>query len=337
VKIALFYVHNLLACHYALFGYRETLERMGHEVLDIPFPQNAPVNVEQVPVPTLQQLLDCDVVLSTYHEYVQPWLERKYPYEQWEALMATVPVLARFDESMDRGDLALPHRVPHLKRWATHYSFPAAQDAEKYGGDWLPYGADTTIFNPFGKEDITITSSGSTEKLYDLAFIGTPYDKRRKYLEKLVAHVDNSYVFRIANVVVQDLSGIRERESTLLLAENYRQVKLFFCLPPMSNLLVEKIFDVMACDTMVMYPRLQGEAEKNLIAFEDEKHILYYDIGFFSNNGKQVNYYLNHPEEMERIARAGGERVRSKYTLEQMLQSMLTQAKCQPRAIISNL
>lgn len=365
MKIALFYIKNLLACHYALFGYRETLERMGHEVIECAFPQNAVQNWDQVAAPTIEQLMECDVIFSTYHEYVQPWLEKKYTLYWWQQLMKKVPVLARFDESMDRGDLGLPQRVPMLLRWATHYSFPAAQDAEKYGGEWLPYGADTTIFNPHGyshkfekhiggdrcifcnqvlgfndnglceriiggsvADPLTRYAKALNEKKYDVAFIGTLYPKRHEYLMKLIQHIGGNTSFYTGNVVVQDLSGIAERETTERLAMNYRQIKIFFCLPPMSRLLVEKIFDIMACDTMVMYPRFpDADFQKNLTIFENEKHIVYYEYGFYANNGKQVKFYKEHPEEAQRIAQAGGELVRSKYTLEQMLQAMLTQAR----------
>lgn len=332
MKIALFVIRNFLACHYSLFGYRETLERMGHTVIECGFPSNAVQNWDQVPAPTTEQLFECDIVLSTYHEYVHPWLEKKYTFAQWQSLMKKVPVLARFDESMDRGDLWLPHRLPTLKQWATHYSFPAAQDAEKYGGEWLPYGADTTIFKPPLRYRDTSMSEltdkpdrvcDGSEKKYEVGFIGTLYPKRHEYLMKLIQHIGKKTTFHSGNVVVQDIGGIAERETTERLALNYRQIQIFFCLPPMSRLLVEKIFDVMACDTMVMYPRFPDDAEKNLTIFEDEKHIVYYELGFFANNGKQIRYYLEHPEEVERIARAGGELVRAQYTLEGMLQKML--------------
>jgi hypothetical protein len=299
---------------------------MGHTVLDCPFPGNTVQNIEQVAskMPTIAQLMECDIILATYMEYVQPWLKAIYPVAEWSRLMRSVPVIARFDESMDRGDLGLPARVRELIGWANHWSWPAAQDAEKYGGEWLPYGADTTIFNPFGNGDITIDKTDSVPKKYDLAFIGTLYPKRHEYLTKLINHVGKGTIFHCGNVMVQDLGGIRERETTELLAENYRQIKIFFCLPPMSRLLVEKIFDIMASDTLVMYPRFPGDAAKNCSIFEDDKHIVYYEYGFFANNGKQVKYYLEHPDETQRIAKAGGELVRSQYTLELMLKKMLS-------------
>jgi glycosyltransferase involved in cell wall biosynthesis len=348
VKIALFLIRNVLACHYSLFGYKDTLERMGHEVLEVAFPSNQVQITGHVlqSMPTIEQLMECDVILSTYHEYVQPWLDKLYPFDRWKQLMSKVPVLARFDESMDRGDLLLPQRVPTLKAWATHWSFPAAQDAEKFGGEWLPYGADTTIFKPWLRNRDTSFAELNDKpdevlgkKEYDLAFVGSLYQKRHDYLLKLANHIGKNVTFHVGNVLVQDLSGStcpcheqvraqRQRETTELLAENYRQIKIFFCLPPMSRLLVEKIFDIMACDTMVMYPRLADAGfQKNLSIFEDEKHIVYYDEGFYANNGKQVRYYLEHQEDIERIARAGGELVREKYTLEKMLEAMLNQVR----------
>jgi hypothetical protein len=323
MKIALFTPHNFLASHYALFSYRETLELMGHQVLDCQFPGNAIQGVPEVKkrMPSIETLCEQDVILSTFHEYVQPWLRTIYSADEWTRLRKKVPVIARFDESMDRKDLGLPDRIPELKAWADFYSFPAAQDAEKYGGQWLTFGADTTIFKPE-----TLGESGpiiETRKKYDLGFIGSLYQDRRKYLEQLAPHIKNEVIFNCGNAFVQDIGGIRERESTSLLAENYRQIKIFFCLPPISRLIVSKTIDVMACGTFVMYPRLFGEAEKNLSLFEHKKEIIYYDVGYFADNGKQIEYYLEHEQEREKIARAGSELVRSELTFDQMLNELL--------------
>jgi len=320
MRIALFAIKNILGCHYGLFGYRETLERMGHEVLDCSFPSNAVQDVENIrrKMPSITELCKCHAVLSTYHEYVQPWLAAVYGLDSWNAVLRNVPVVARFDESMDRADLGLPGRMPELKRWAQYFSFPAAQDARKFGGEWHPFGADTTIFKP----------GPATEKKYDIGFIGSLYPERAAYLQKLAQHIDPSVTFRCGQVFVQDLSGIRERESTELLAENYRNsLKIFFCLPPLSHLIVEKVFDVMASNTLVFYPRLFGDAAENLTLFEDFTHIVYYDLGYVAQNAKQIKYFLEHPEQRETIAHAGGELVRSKYTLEMLLNKILALAE----------
>lgn len=298
---------------------------MEHSVLDCAFPQNAVQNVDAIrlQMPTIGQLSQLDAVLVGYHEYVQPWLAAVYGYEEWKKLMNRVPVIARFDESMDRADLGLPMRVPELLKWAHHYSWPAAQDAEKYGGEWLPYGADIRIFHP----------GPNHKKKCDIAFIGTLYKKRQDYLNKLTPHIRVAPV-HVATIGVHDLFGIKERESTDLLAENYRYMKIFFLLPPASNLIVEKAFDIMASDTLLFYPRLfENSSEKNLAIFEDKKHLVYYDVGFFADNGEQIRYYLAHDSERERIAKAGGELVRTKYTLEIMMKKMLANVSTKPEVV----
>src|SRR5256885_9845056 len=104
MKICLFVVRNLLACHYSLFGYRETLKRMGHEVTECAFPGNQVQNVDNIRanMPTIEELKTFDVILVTYQEYVQPWLAQIYVFTDWSALKQSVPIIARFDESMDR-------------------------------------------------------------------------------------------------------------------------------------------------------------------------------------------------------------------------------------------
>lgn len=319
-KIAIFYPHNFLAGWRNLGGFRETLIRMGHEVLDCALPGNAVTAIDQVrpKMPTIAQLNGCEVVISFQHEYTQPWLAALYGYEAWSKL--TIPIVARFDESQDRMDLGLPKRTPELMKWGSHWSFPGAQDAEKYKGQWLPFAADVMIFHP---EPVRIANAARCEKKYDIGFVGSLYPERRKYLEQLSQFIDSRLTFHCGNAIVQDLGGIRERESTELLAENYRQIKVFFCLPPASRLLIEKIFEVMATGTCVFYPRLFGEAAKNLTIFEDNVHIVYYDVGYFVNNAKQVGYFLTHDEEREEIAQAGCKLVHEKYTLEAQMQKLL--------------
>src|SRR5271170_4609060 len=124
MKIVLFVIKNPMACHYAIGGYVDTLTRMGHQVLDCSFPNNNVQNVEYMrkKMPTIAELNECDVILPTYMEYVQPWLEAIYG-DSWKAI--TKPIIARYDESMDRGDLGLPGRMPKLLAWADHHFFPA--------------------------------------------------------------------------------------------------------------------------------------------------------------------------------------------------------------------
>ncbi len=74
MKIAIFYPRNFLACSYALGGYYNTLTRMGHEVRDCFFPGNTVQVTAEIlaKMPTMEQLLESDLVISFYHEYTQP-------------------------------------------------------------------------------------------------------------------------------------------------------------------------------------------------------------------------------------------------------------------------
>jgi hypothetical protein len=309
MKIALFYPRNIYASWYALGGYVEALTRMGHEVLDAPVPGN--VIVPGVQHPTIDALNSCDAILSMYHEYMQPWLEAFYGLETWSKLKP--PVIARFDESFDRNDLLLPHRWPQLKEWAKYYFFPAHQDAKRFGGEFLPYGADTTMFH----------SPETAEKKYEIGFVGSMYPLRMSYLDQLSQSLPDTLTFQYGQAIVQDLSGFRAVDSTNLLAKSYSEVKIFFCLPPMSRLLVCKLFEVMSCGTFMMYPKLPGDARRNNEVFEDGKHLVYYAHGRTLDNADQIKYWLTHDEEREAIARAGQEFVHANFTLEQMLEKLL--------------
>lgn len=309
MRVAIFYPKNLYASWFSLGGYARALERLGHEVLDVPLPGNVPM--PGVRVPTIEDLNSCDVVVSAFHEYIQPWLEFLYGREAWEKV--TAPVVARFDESFDRFDLGLPERWKELRRWASHFSFPAHQDAARFGGQFLPFGADTNIFRP----------DPAAGKFYDAAFIGSLYPLRKNYLEELVVALPPEIVFHIGRVLVEDLTGVRGEASTELLALNYRQVKVFFCLPPMSRLLVAKVVDVMAAGTFVMFPKLPGDARRNNELFADGKEIVYYDNGRIAENAKQVARWVADDAGREAIAAAGCAKVHADHTLDGMLKLLL--------------
>jgi len=323
LRVALFYPVNLGAGWYACGGYRAALARMGHDVIDCPLPGNQVRWVEQVrrALPTIEKLNSCDVVLSTYHEYVQPWLKEIYGWDAWARLKT--PVVARFDESMDRDDLGLSARMGELLQWADQWSFPTCQDARRYQGEWIPYGADTGMFSPIpgGR-----TASGA-DRIYDLAFIGTMYPSRVQYLERLSQQISDNVTFLCGPVVVQDLGGIDLIGSTGLLAKNYRRIKVFFCLPGIASMILAKVFDVLACGTFVMAPKLYGEATENMTLFDDGVHVVYYDVGHMVENARQIKYWLEHDDERETIASAGRDRVFDQYTIKKMLNLMLAQAE----------
>lgn len=326
MKIALFYPRNVFASWLALGGYVNTLRTMGHEVTDCPFPGNLVQNLDQIraQMPTADDLLGHDCILATFMEYIQPWLEALYGNETWAKIRAKVPVIARFDESFDRVDLMMKDRWPKLRDYATHFSFPAVQDAEFYADQcngpshWEPFGADLEMFRPQ-----QWSNSFPPIRIYPLGFIGSMYPKRQEYLTQLAPALPNSINFHVGMIIVQDLGGVRFEESTRLLAENYSQMGVFFCLPPMSRLLVCKVFEVMACGTFVMFPRLPGSTAKNMSLFMDGEEIVYYNPGHMQDNAKQILYWMNETEHREAIAQAGCKRVQQNHSLELCLGRIL--------------
>lgn len=329
MKIALFYPVNMYAGWYACGGYLSALGRMRHEVVNCGLPGNQVKWVDELrkSLPTIEQLNTCDVVLSAYHEYVQPWLKQIYGFEAWSKLR--VPVIGRFDESMDRFDLKLEHRMTELLNWLDYWSFPTIQDARTYHGEWILYGSDTRMFHP---RPGGLTASGE-DRRYNLAFIGSMYPLRVQYLEKLGPHVRSDLTFMCGPVAVQDLGGINLTESTQLLAREYRRIKVFFCLPGMARMILAKVFDVMACGTFVMVPKLYGSAKDNLDIFEDGQHVVYYDVGQMVKNAEQIHYWVDHDDERERIANAGCDRIFESFTIERMLTRILEPANLGKRPI----
>lgn len=317
MKLALFYPRNIYASWYALGGYRLALEAMGHEVVDCPLPGNNPANIDQLKYkPSIEQLTSCDAILLMFAEYVVPWLQVMYGgLEQWRSI--PTHKIARFDESFDRADLSMRMNWDMLKLWADYYSFPAAQDAEKFKGEWIGYGIDQSIFHPPAYPD----------KKYGLGFIGQLYNKREKYAQLLLPYLDKGTTFSCGPVIITDLSGTPaegyERLQTELLAKNFQQIKVFFVLPPLAQLQVSKIFEVMSCGTFVIAPRLEGAGRKNLSLFQEGKHLVYYQQGDFVGNAKQIMYWLKHDDEREAIARQGAQHMKETHTLEMMLNKIL--------------
>lgn len=346
MKICIFYPSNVLAGWMAIGGYINAFKRLGHDVLHVILPGNCYAKGLRKPeevafYPSFEEINKCEVVILAYLEHIFGWLDTLYGLEEWKK-QVKIPVIARFDESFDRYDLGLPGRWPIFKQYAQFYSFPAIQDAEKYDGQFLPYGADTMMFAPRKKEsniielpkvgitkEITEASMSRSliehnEKDFGVGFIGTMYKKRADYIMRLLPFLQERGIpFHHGPVLINDLHGQRFELQTLLLAENYAAMKIFFCPPPLSNLIVNKIVEVMACGTFVMYPLLKGAAEKNLSIFEDKQEIVYYDADNFEETADIVSFYLEEDVKREVIAKVGMKKVHSQYTLDNMLTELL--------------
>ena len=333
-------------------GLSAALRRMGHEVTDCPLPagdQIHPAAFEALKagLPEIQNagaqsrsdgtpLQDQDAILVSGPEWVGPWLDAIYGKYEWKNL--GIPRAGWYHESFFREDRVID--FDEVAWISDEHFFPACQDAEFFDQEhfakgrayWLPFGVDTQVFKLgdrgqgsgcSGLHESRVTNHESRK--YDIAFVGLMYEKRAKYLAALSKH--NHPPIRFGNVQVQDLSGSRMRDSAELLAENYSQVKVFLNLPSLSQLLVSKVCEVMACGTFLLTPMLAPErgANKNMAPFELGKHLVYYRPAHLGGLAQALREWSSDEKSGERkaIARAGCEEVHSKHRLEQRLEMIL--------------
>jgi len=275
-------------------GIVTTLVKQGYDVFNCGHPKSTSVSI-----PTLQTM---DLVIlgapewyddALWGRYGQAWLDLKTPKIAWYAESAH-----RDDRSFD---FARCHALADL-----HY-FPAVQDAEEFGGEWLPFGADTLLFCPM-----------AVEKPYEIAFLGSLYEKRREYMKKVGFNIP----------VMPSVEADDPVQSCFLLAKAYNATKIFVNMPSYSRLLVTKVSEVMACRTMLVTPAIDHPSGlRNMLQFENGKHLIYYNPNNPQELAAVLNYYLQHPAEREAIAAAGWEEIKRRHTLQHRVEKMVADAR----------
>ncbi len=245
--------------------------------------------------------------------------------------------------------------------------FPAVQDAETFDqahfaldrSFWLPFGVDTEVFRPskcmdcggsgrcgefiinekaFGGDarqckECLGSGVGKNEKTVEAGFIGLLYQKREAFLSRLAEHMKRGRdpTLTVGNVYVQDIEGIPHEEMARRLAENYRRISVFLNFPHLSELLVTKVYEVMACGTFLMTPLLSGSAEANCEQFKEPVQLAYYNPANLPFIVQMMREFMGRPELREQIALAGMVEIRAKHTLRQRLEEMFAKAKIEAR------
>ncbi len=341
MKVAAFWPNNMFSSWSLTEGIASVLKRMGHEVIPCPIPQTREMPAAafehwKATMPKVEELKTCSAIVMTGTEHIRPWLDACYGAYEWIHL--GVPRASWYHESFFREDYTIDFE--ELRPWADEHFFPAWQDAdffdqEHFGAKghchWMSWGVDTEIFKPpvcRWLPHIGAHSNGCgcwVSRGYDAAFVGMMYEKRARYLNALAKH-DHPPI-RIGNCQIQDLSGLRLRETTELYVDNIRQVKVFFHLPTLSQELTIKVFEVLACGTFLLAPLLSEErgAHKNLKLFETGKHLVYYRPANLPYVAQLLREWPSDEkaEERERIARQGCEEVHMHHRLDQRLEEML--------------
>lgn len=341
MKIAVVFSGKLSSAWSVSDGLLMTLNRMGHEAIGFCLGR---AGMQAHPSKELLEQQDL-LLLSGLEHFTHPkelsethefnFITDSMTEEVWQNLKVLKAVW--YHESFVREDQN--YDFTRLIPFADHHFFPAQQDAEMMEPalpghvHHLPFGVDTAVFRPQvclscgGKSSIEICTncygSGFAENRPDLAvgFIGGMYHKRQFFLQSFLKHC--KVPLHLGAVLVQDLDGIDAHETALRLAYNYRRCKVFLNMPSLSRLLVTKVLEVMACGTMLVTPMLEGDAERNMDAFESAKHLVYYapkHLGFLNQTLQNL---LDHEADRKRMALAGMAEVRKNHSLRSRLKTML--------------
>lgn len=304
-------------------GISQSLERMGCRTMIVQLPTLREASEELLAAareeaPKLAMFSDLDLIIVSGPEHIGPWIDAVYGKREWEGL--AVPKAAWFHESCRREDMTID--LEPLKWMASDWFFPAIQDAEWH--DQEMFVKEHSFYLPFAVDEAIFNEEGRGPFVFDVAFMGMVYPKRRAFLQALQRH--HIPPIRVASVNITDLHGYQAWESAMRYARGLREIKVFFNLPSMSRLLVGKVFEVMACGTFLYTPMLplEGGIGRNMELFNSGEHLVYYRAGHLGGIAQALKEWVSEKvEERQRIAAAGCKLVREKHTLAIRLREMM--------------
>jgi glycosyltransferase involved in cell wall biosynthesis len=285
---------------------------MGHDVVSVPVPATREITKAldkkiRASWPTIEELNGCDAIILNGVEHLADWLFHVYG-EEW--FKVKTRRCGWFHESLIRPDYNID--FAGVARFFDEGFIPNPYDAEDRKCQWLPIGVDTEMFQNLDAPKL---------KDIEIGFIGLFYEKRKKFMDKLIPHLGDLTI-TAGHVEVKDLSGVRFKEQTELLAENYRNMEILLNLPSLSNVLVMKVLEAMACGTCVFTPHMSEHMEE-MLGFESGKHLVYYDQRNPESLAQTLRLYLDSDDLREQVARQGCALVRGKYRIEDRINQML--------------
>ena len=294
MRIAVFFPASLFSAWCCSYGLVNTLKRMGHEVIGVPIDPQKQQYAPQVP-----EEGDFEAAIMSGPEHLTRLQKVKW----------TVPTVAWMHETVEREDYGKLD-VEMLKRSADIVFCPGIQD-EKHGFRYLPFGVDTEIFHPDPNQPRT----------RDAGFIGLVYPKRQEFLAKLRPLL-NGTEFSVGNVQVLEVDGVNPRKTAELYAENLRSFKVFVNLPTLSQLAVTKITECLAAGTLLLTPKLKGDAAANASALKHGEDLFYYDADDPKDLARQIRTALDsYPAD---VAACGAREVAAKHSLEMRAKTLLS-------------
>jgi len=347
LKICVIYPGSLYSAWSVSDGIPRTLTAMGHEVLDFAQGRTGKANWWD----RLDAINKADLVIMSGPEHFckNPGLEQ---FKQ-AIKFITVPKFGVYHESMLRADQNFP--FPELLDSFDHHFYPAIQDAEALSNrakdrcTWLPFGVDTTVFEPWacphchgsgGKKAMITGPAGKmagtelcpichgacidiTLKTIPFGFIGLMYGKRKVFMDKVAQVYDLPVELICGNVVIQDIEGLNPFMTARRLAWNYNRMMCFVNLPSLSQLMVTKVTEVMACGVCLLTPRLEGQGVRNMKGFDHGKNIL-----FYRDDPKDLvavmRGVMKNPEMAQQIGKEAAKSIREHHSLKDRMEELLS-------------
>lgn len=237
--------------------------------------------------------------------------------------------------------LPCPECMP-IHRKALHDAYDRGEDPLGVGP--TPAGQMAILKHPNMQAEIACKEclgSGwaKSPKTCDIGFIGMMYQKRQGWLNSYAKHMkEGDPGLAIGNVFVQDIEGIPWKENAVRLAANYRRIAVFLNFPHLSELLVTKVYEVLACGTFLLTPLLTGSAERNCDHFkhpkrgaESEAHLAYFNPSNLPFVAQMAREFFSREKLREQIAMQGMLEVRAKHSLKHRLEEMLAKSKVLPK------
>ncbi len=292
MRLACFHPASVFCAWSVATGLVDTFNRMGHETTGFPVDVTTQV-IDPTQYPTADRLRGFDGIVISGPEHVRAHLLRLYP--KWHRI--PVPKIGWLHETIEREDYGKLN-VEDIRSFSDKTFCSAVQD-EKYGFEWLPFGVDTAVFKP----------DWDQKKEYDAAFIGLLYPKRAEFLQKLQPFL-NGITLKLGNVQVLDLGGVRMRETVALYADNLRKIKVFVNLPSLSELVVTKVYESLACGAFLITPAIPEARNFDNI----QAH--FYDPDQPAELAERIRFCLKHEKERIEATRVCCDQIHRLHRLE---------------------
>ncbi len=158
---------------------------------------------------------------------------------------------------------------------------------------WLPLACDEEIH-----------AGSAVEKLCDVGFVGT-VDSAPERRKRLLNELSNNFNLNCQRKFMEEMATL------------YSESRIVFNNAIKQDLNM-RVFEGLCSGSLVVTDRASGSGLEEI--FTDKKHLAYYDDATLLET---VRYYLDHPEERERIAAEGRKEVLSRHTYSHRIDTMM--------------